>query len=423
VIAQIDEAYGSGTVAQGSRGRSFVLKRFMMMMFDVDLACGGGIPWGKFIHVYGPPSGGKSVLMQKMIAGAQQHCRYCRERFVVNENGEEFCSCPTHCPDCDKAYQRTEYDGPPAQEDDPFDWSVIHDEWACGCMVQPKGTRAKKDRTPKVTRRSSRVRAALFDAENSFDVKWAAFLGVMPEFLFVFLPEYAEQGIDIADKLLRSCEIDILAVDSIAELVPNKEIESSTEEWQMGLQARLVNKGLRKWNGSLNAMGTDTHMKPTIILINQTRDNITGYEEICPGGRAQIFKASIRIRVNPAKYQFKEYGTGQNKVKELQYADMSGFTKKNKTYPPMKTFSSRLYLADMGDAFAGSTNEVGVVVDRAIEFEVIARPDKTTYTFEDEAHKYTWKSQKAIRHDLSKDYSLFWAVRTAAMEKAVATIR
>jgi len=423
LMGEIDSAYGAGMVAQASRGRTFKTKRFPTLMFDFDLATGGGVPWKRFIQIYGPESGGKSVLMAKIMAAAQLNCRYCRARFTADKNGEVVCDCEAVCEDCSKPFQATEYDGPPATDEDAFDWSAIHDEWICECLVNPPGTKTKKDRVPKVTRRCSPVRAALFDAENSFDARWSTCLGVDNSLLFVFVPEYAEQGIDIADKLLRSNEIDILAVDSIAELTPSKEIEASTEEWQMGLQARLVNKALRKWNSSINALGANAEMCPAIILVNQVRANLGGYEEVCPGGAGQKYKSSIRVRVNVAKYSFKEYGSGADKVKELKYVDISGFTKKNKTSPPMKRFSMRLYLDDFDGHPVGSMNEFSVVVTRAIEFGVIERPTKTTYKYTDDAFELSWTSQKKIVEDLKKDQVLFWAMRETTLAVALKTIR
>jgi RecA/RadA recombinase len=424
-IAEIESSYGEGVVAQGSRGRTFVTKRFQTMCFDFDLCIGGGMPWGKFIMFYGPESGGKTMLAYKTIAGAQQYCRYCRGMFVVNAQGEEWCSCAVECGTCNETYEKTPYDGPKAQPDDPFDWEAVHDVWKCGCLVNPKGTKAKKDRVPKTIRMASMSRQALFDAENSFDKAWAEFLGINTDYLFVFVPEYAEQGIDIADHLLRSEEIDILAIDSVAELTPSKEIEASTEEWQMGLQARLVNKALRKWNSSINKLGANATMLPLVILINQVRSNIGGYEDVVPGGKGQVYKSSIRVRVNPAQYKFKEQGSGKDKIKELLYADMSGFTKKNKTAPPMKKYSLRLYLDEYEGHPKGSTNEYGVVATRAIEYGIIDRPDKkkAIYIYEEGDFKFKWTSQKQVVQEMLKNHILFWAIRDATMDLALELIR
>jgi len=424
-IAEVETAYGAGVVAQGSRGRTFVTKRFQTMLFDFDCCIGGGMPWGKFVMFYGPESGGKSVISYKTIAGAQQYCRYCRSLFVSDTNGEEWCACATECADCGDGFEKTKYDGPVAKPDDPFDWEAIHDIWQCGCQVNPPGTKAKKDRVPKTVRMASRSRQVLFDAENSFDRAWAEFVGIDPDYLFVFVPEYAEQGIDIADMLLRSEEIDVLCVDSVAELTPSKEISAGMEEWQMGLQARLVNKGLRKWNSSINKLGANATMLPLVILINQTRSNIGGYEDVVPGGRAQVYKSAVRVRVNPAQYKFKETGPKGDKVRELLYVDMSGFTKKNKTFPPMRKYSFRLYLGDYEGHPKGSTNEYGVVAARAIEYGVVDRPDKKkgVYFYKSGAYDFKWTSQRKIIEDMVADDALFWSIRDETMAEVVSVSR
>jgi RecA/RadA recombinase len=415
-IGKIGKTYGDQLMAQGSRGKSFKTRRFQSMVFDVDAAVGGGYPRGRFVLAYGPPSGGKSVLLYKALAGMQIYCRYCTERFKIDMDGVESCDCPTHCVDCDTDFVPVPYTGPKPTEDDPFDWELLHDEFLCECLVQPKGTKAKRDRVKKVSRLAAPCRGVLFDAERSYDQDWVETLGVDTSLMFVFVPEYAEQGIDIADNLLRSGEIDFLGVDSIAELVPGKEIETSTEEWQVGLQARLVNKGFRKWSATMNSFGVHTQRLPCIFVVNQIRESMMG--ETIPGGWMQRFKSSIMIRVNGSKGKFKDHGTGDDKIKELVYMDISGFTKKNKTYPAFKRYSTRLYVAGGHGLPCGSTNEYAIVRARAIETGVIAI-DKSTST-----KKYTYggevyKTLKAIDEAMKENYELFWEIRDEAMKRVV----
>jgi len=415
-IKKIGTTYGEQLMAQGDRGKAFVTRRFQSMIFDVDAAIGGGYPRGRFILAYGPPSGGKSVLLYKALAGMQIYCRYCGQRFKIDQNGEESCDCPTHCVDCKTDFVAVPYTGPKATEEDPFDWELLHDEFVCECLSQPKGTKAKRDRVPKVSRLSAPCRGVLFDAERSYDKVWVASLGVDTSLIFVFVPEYAEQGIDIADNLLRSGEIDFLGVDSIAELVPGKEIETSAEEWQIGLQARLVNKGFRKWSASINSFGVHTSTLPVVFIVNQIRESMMG--ETIPGGWMQRFKSAIMIRVNGSKGKFKESGKGDEKIKELVFMDISGFTKKNKTYPAFKRYSTRLYVAGNSGHPTGSTNEYGIVRQRAIENGVIQVDNKTSskkYIYD----KVVYKTQKALEEAMKADYELFWKIRDETMEIVV----
>jgi len=416
ILEEVESTYGVGVVAQASRGRSFKHQRFPTMVFAFDAAIGGGPVFGKFHLITGPPGAGKSTITQKAMAGIQLYCRYCRSLFRIDEHGVTTCACPTRCADCETDFEEVPYDGPEPSEDDMFNWRAIWDHWTCACLENPAGTKAKKDRVPKVTKRFSPMRSAWFDSEADYDANWAANLGVDNDLVYVFVPEYAEQGIDISDKLLRSGEIDFLGVDSVADLTPMKEIESSTEEWQMGLQARLVNKAFRKWGSALNACGANSVSRPTVFIINQEREDMEGHK-VNPGGWAQQFKAQIKVRISEPKYKFKEHGAGDNKVQELQYADVSGFTYKNKTYPPKKRMSYRLYLADHPDHPAGSTNEFGSVVDNALIYGVVERPDpkKSTYIFGDS----TWNSQKAIMDALRESHGLFWQIRDETMQRAV----
>lgn len=417
VIGKVTDTYGDHIIAQGSRGKGFRTRRVQSMIFDVDAVVNGGYPRGRFVLAYGPPSGGKSVLLYKAMGGMQQYCRYCGDLFRVNEHGEETCLCPEVCPDCDTPYEFVPYDGPPATENDPFDWELVHDDWVCKCLVQPKGTKAKKDRKPKITNRCSPCRAVLFDVERSYDPVWTAALGVDPDLLFVFVPEYAEQGADIVDVMIRSGMVDFVGVDSLAEMVPSKEIETSTEEWQVGLQARLVNKAFRKWSASMNSFGVHTQNLPLIFVVNQIRESMKG--ETLPAGWMQRFKSSIMLRVNAGRYHFKESGTGANKIRETQYADVSGFTKKNKTGVPMRQFNFRLYMSPIGEHTTGSTDEYGVVRERAIEYGIIEK-DSSKSAVKYVYGEHVWSTKKAIIESMRQSHELFWEIRDAAMVLAAA---
>lgn len=425
LLNAINTKYGAGTAHLASRGRGFVTVRFSTGIFDFDAAIGGGIPWGRFVRVFGPFSGGKTILWLKAIAGAQNYCRYCRGRFFANAEtgGEIRCACLTECPDCTKPFVRVPYSGPESDPTHPFDLQAIHDEWSCECLVQPPNTKAKKDRVPKVTQRCGRVRTVWLDVENCFDRDWAKRLGLDLSLVYVIVPEYAEAGVDIAETFLRSAEIDAVVVDSIADMTPSAEIERSAEEPTIGLQARLINMAMRKWGAAINSFGADAVMKPVVLLINQTRDHMER-GEVTPGGWQQYFKSSIDIRVDAAKYAFKEVktkgGDGKTtKEEELLYLDATGRVKKNKTHPPMKRFSYRFYMAGVDGFDCGSTNEAGVVLARALEYEVIARSEKDIYSYGD----FEWKTQKSIAEQFETDPNLFYGVRDATMAKVTAAAR
>ena len=136
--------------------------------------------------------------------------------------------------------------------------------------------------------------AAFIDVEHALDPAQAARLGVDVNRLIVSQPEYAEQALDIMDALIRSGGVDIVVLDSIAALVPKKELDGDMEDQQVGLNARVMNKALRKITGATNTTGTK------VIFINQVREKIGvmyGNPEDTPGGKALKFYSTLRIRV------------------------------------------------------------------------------------------------------------------------------
>ena len=136
--------------------------------------------------------------------------------------------------------------------------------------------------------------AAFVDAEHAFDQLYAEKLGVDTQNLIISQPDNGEQALEIADNLIRSGAIDIIVIDSVAALTPKAEIEGEMGDSQMGLQARLMSKALRKLTGSINKTNC------CCIFINQLRDKIGvmfGNPETTTGGNALKFYSSIRIDI------------------------------------------------------------------------------------------------------------------------------
>jgi recombination protein RecA len=136
--------------------------------------------------------------------------------------------------------------------------------------------------------------AAFVDAEHALDVGYARNLGVNVDELLVSQPDTGEQGLEIADMLVRSGAVDLIVVDSVAALVPRAEIEGEMGDTHMGLQARLMSQALRKLAGNVSRSNT------MIVFINQLREKIGvmfGSPETTPGGRALKFYASVRLDI------------------------------------------------------------------------------------------------------------------------------
>jgi recombination protein RecA len=133
---------------------------------------------------------------------------------------------------------------------------------------------------------------AFIDAEHAMDPVYARRIGVNVDDLLVSQPDYGEQALEIAEMLIRSGALDIVAIDSVAALTPKAEIEGEMGDSHVGLQARLMSQALRKLAGTLNKTGT------VAIFTNQLREKIGvmfGNPEVTPGGKALKFYASVRL--------------------------------------------------------------------------------------------------------------------------------
>lgn len=170
--------------------------------------------------------------------------------------------------------------------------------------------------------------AAFIDAEHALDPSYARKLGVDIDNLIVSQPDTGEQGLEIAEALVRSNAIDIVVVDSVAALVPKAEIQGEMGDSHVGLQARLMSQALRKLAGSINKSNC------VAIFINQLREKVGimfGSPETTPGGRALKFYSSVRLdvrRIDTIK-QGDEFLGNRTRVKVT----------KNKVAPPLKMLS------------------------------------------------------------------------------------
>ena len=140
--------------------------------------------------------------------------------------------------------------------------------------------------------------AAFIDAEHALSPVYAQKLGVDINNLLISQPDYGEQALEIAETLIRSGAVDIIVIDSVAALVPKAEIEGEMGDFQVGLQARLMSKALRKLTAVISKG------KTVMIFINQLREKIGimfGNPEVTPGGRALKFYSSVRLEVRASE--------------------------------------------------------------------------------------------------------------------------
>ena len=190
--------------------------------------------------------------------------------------------------------------------------------------------------------------AAFIDAEHAIDPVYAKNLGVNIDELILSQPDSGEQGLEIAETLVRSGAIDLVVVDSVAALVPKAEIEGS-----MGLQARLMSKALRKLSGVMNK--TDC----TIIFINQLREKIGvmfGNPETTTGGRALKFYSSVRVEIR--RSEVIKNGT------EIVGNKVNIKVVKNKVAPPFKS-------TQVDIIYGKGISRDGEVLDLAVDKDIV----------------------------------------------------
>eukprot|EP01038_Epipyxis_sp_PR26KG_P005882 gene5882-8112_t len=201
-------------------------------------------------------------------------------------------------------------------------------------------------------------KAAFIDVEHALDPKYAKDLGVIVDDLFVCQPDCGEMALDVIDQLVRSSTIDIIILDSVAALVPRVELEGDMADSQMGLQARLMSKAMRKITGSLSKSRT------TVIFINQLRSKIGviyGSPEVTTGGNALKFYSSVRVDIRRKEI-----------LKDNEGVTVKVKIAKNKVAPPFKT-------VEFDIIFGTGIDKYGCLLDAAEQVGIIERKGSFYY--------------------------------------------
>ena len=236
---------------------------------------------------------------------------------------------------------------------------------------------------------------AIIDAEHAFDSAYARKLGVDVDNLLISQPDYGEQALEIADRLILSGAVDVVVVDSVAALVPKAELEGEMGDSKMGLHARLMSQALRKLTATISKTNT------ICIFINQLREKIGvmfGNPETTTGGNALKFYASVRLDIRrQAQIKDGDEAIGNRvKVKVV----------KNKVAPPFRS-------AEFDIVYGEGISKTGEIIDMGVELGIVTKSGSWF------SYKGTQVAQgrDASKDALKADPALYADVETAVKAK------
>jgi len=350
-IAGINKHYSGEVMEFGGRFRALTLSRFSSGILKLDGSLGGGWPFSRVIVVAGGESSGTTLLALK---AAEQVMEYDHTTHLHRD----FCKAEAFTPG----------------------------------------------------------RCLFVDLEGTFDREWAVHHhGWDEDWHVVARPEYAEQAVDIVTTAIREGVFDLVVLDSIAQMTPTAEIEESTEDWQVGLAARLTNKAMRRWVASLNKLSQENSAGgPCVMCLNQMRVNIGvmyGDPRVLPCGKGQRFAASVIVYTKSPKIK-------DGEDKETATVELGGLTFKNKTYVPQLNFAYEMGLKATAKLGKGEVNNAKQLQAEALRYDLIVK-DGTKWRF----GEIVESSQKKIMERVCADDALWrqmWrSVVKAATDKVV----
>jgi recombination protein RecA len=236
---------------------------------------------------------------------------------------------------------------------------------------------------------------AIIDAEHAFDSNYAQKLGVDVDNLLISQPDYGEQALEIADRLILSGALDVVVIDSVAALVPKGELEGEMGDSKMGLQARLMSQALRKLTATISKTNT------VCIFINQLREKIGvmfGNPETTTGGNALKFYASVRLDIRRST-QIKDGDEAVGNRVRVKVV-------KNKVAPPFRQ-------AEFDIIFGEGISKTGEIIDMGVELGIV---NKSGSWFSYEGNKLG-QGRDAVKELLRDNPELAGEIETKIREK------
>lgn len=364
--------YGTSMLHSADAKKMTVVPRVSTGLYRLDVATGGGLPFGRITLTYGPKSGGKTTLYLMALANAQRLCANCMQPGTF-EYGE------LTLPDTEKGGTRT------------VETQVIVD---CPCG-KPRD-----------------MICLWCDSENAWYGPWVKQRGIWPEKVILMKPEYGEAAYDIVRAFISSNVIDIVVVDSIAHMTPEAERTTSMRQQHQGVSARMNNRFFRELTNIMAANVNHGGMT-TMWLINQIREKIGvlfGSPDTLTGGKGQGFIASAEIEMRPGQIHVSK------DTEEPLFREHSWTLKKSKISPPGMKGSYKMALCDMGVIDVGDIMEHEEVIDAAVEMGIIDQISERKYKWGDDEY-----SKKDLVEYLATNKDEFAELKAVLIKSKIGT--